>query len=135
MYLLGQWQGRVSELANGDQVKSLTQEIGILRLMLEKIINRCEDDTALEIKTPAISELVLKIEKVVRSCHSLELQSGKLLDKAQILHLASMILGIISDVMSTHINDPQLQEKINAEIADKVIAGIAELGPSDAVKS
>ncbi len=71
-YRLQKYRERINEKADSDVIKSLREEIGILRMIMEEVINRCTDDTDLIIYSPKITDLALKIEKVVVSCHKLE---------------------------------------------------------------
>src|SRR3989304_338034 len=43
-YNLTKWKARVEEFAENEHAKSLREEIGIMRLMMETIINRCLSD-------------------------------------------------------------------------------------------
>lgn len=120
-YRLGRYQARVERFANNSQVKSLREEIGITRMLLEEIVNSCKDETDLIIKSGKISEMVMKIEKLVVSCHKLEVQSGLLLDKVAITNFANTLITIInkhipnSDTVST--------------IADQILNAITQLTP------
>lgn len=111
-YRLGQWQGRVNELADNQQVKSLREEVGVLRMTLEALMLRCQDSNDILIFANKISDLVLKIEKVVSSCHRLEMSAGSLLDKSSILQIA----GVIVETISRHIEDQDVVSIISEEI-------------------
>ncbi len=99
-YRLQQYQSRINEKADSDSVKNLREEIGILRLILEEVINRCKDDNDLMIYSSKIADLVLKIEKVVTSCHRLETSLGQTLDKTTIMNISTRIINIISEYVS-----------------------------------
>lgn len=97
-YLLNRYQHRVNNFADNDQIKSLREEIGILRMLLEQTINKCQNDTELLLYSNKISDLVVKIEKLVASCHKLELATGSLLDRSTVLMLGDVIIQIIGEV-------------------------------------
>lgn len=118
IYRLTKYRARVGELADHDQIKSLREEIGVLRMMLEEIINRCKDDSDLLIYSSKISDLVMKVEKLVSSCHRLELSTGALLDKAAVLQLASAVVEIIS----RHVDDQDLV----SDIADEILVAVSQ---------
>lgn len=115
-YRLGKWQERINEFADNEKVKSLREEIGIARIMLEEIILRCKDSSDLILFTPRISELIVKIEKLVVSCHRLEEKTGILMDKAGAIQLA----GSIVEIVSKFVIDPDDRDKI----ADQIIVVI-----------
>ncbi len=100
MYRLGRWQRRVQELGTSDKVKSLRDEIGILRMLLEERFSKINDTTDLLIQSHTISDMVLKVERVVTACHKIEKSMGDLLDKSEITRFADMVVSIIEDVLS-----------------------------------
>ena len=111
-YRLAKLQDRVNDFADNPQVKSLREEVGILRLVLEEIVNRCQDGSDIILFAPRISEMVLRIEKLVSSCHRLEHQTGLLIDKAGAINIAIQII----EKVSVHVTDPDVLEKIGNDI-------------------
>lgn len=116
-YQLAKWQSSVDSFADEDQVKSLRGEIGILRLMLQETIAKCKDSGQLLLHAGRISDMVMKVEKVVNSCHRLESNMGVLLDKGKILTLAAVIVEIISK----HVLDDEKIAVISSDICKAVI--------------
>jgi len=119
-YRLQIWQKRLDEFAESDNVKSLRDEIGILRILMEEILNKCTDSNQLLIYSSKISDLAIKIEKLVTSCHRLEARMGMLLDKSAALSLA----GQIVDIIGQHVSDPDTIDSISSGI----ISALATLG-------
>lgn|SRR5215471_1213074 len=111
-YRFSRYQGRVNEFADNDQVKSLREEIGVLRMTLEEIVNQCKSSTELVIFSGRIADLVVKIQKLVESCHRLELSSGEMFDKTRALNLASTIINVVSN----HVPNPDILSAISNEI-------------------
>lgn len=116
-YKLGKWQNRVGAFADNPAVKSLREEIGITRMILEEVIGRCPDEASLLMESPRIGDLVTKLEKLVISCHKLEASTGMLLDKTSAIHIASRIVEIISK----NISDADIIDKISEEIITVII--------------
>jgi hypothetical protein len=116
LYRLGKYQTRVNEIADHDQTKSLREEIGITRMVLEEIVSACNDGNDIIFASSKISDLVTKIEKLVSSCHRLEESTGVLLDKSAALHLASVMVGIIGK----YVEDSDAIERISQEIAEAI---------------
>lgn len=96
IYNLSKWAGRVGEIADHDQIKSLREEIGISRVLLEEVVNQCHDSTTLLMYSAKIADLVTRIEKLVSSCHRLEEATGMLLDKTMAIGLATSIVDIVT---------------------------------------
>jgi len=89
---------RVNELTQGPDVKTLYDEIAILRFMLEELLNRFGDDEhELMLHSPNISQMVINITKTVEACQKLEERQGKYLDGVQIDALADALLDIITE--------------------------------------
>jgi hypothetical protein len=114
MYRVQLYEQRLNELAEHDRVKSLRDEIAILRILMEETLNKCTDKSELLLYSGRISELAMKLEKLVTSCNKLEEKMGMLLDKSAALALAGQIVNIIS----TYVTD--------ADIVDKISMGIIE---------
>ncbi len=117
-YRINKWQHRINELADNDSLKSLHEEIGVLRLLMEETLNKCQNSTELLLYSRAISELVLKIEKVVASCHKLELATGQLVNKQNMMFMGDVIIQIIGEVCPP--------DKI-AGVSERIMRTITEL--------
>jgi hypothetical protein len=111
-YLLTKYQARLQRHATSPNIKSLRDEVGILRMMLEERLNRCGDDTDLMIQAGPISDLVVKVEKVVSSCHKLEGSMGQLLDKQAILQFANEMVSVIG----SEVTDPAVLDRIMSKL-------------------
>lgn len=122
-YRLTKWNAKVQRFGNQPEIKSLRDEIGILRLLMEERLNRCNDAQDLILQSAPISDMVMKIEKVVASCHKLEGSMGQLLDKQAILQFAQQVIGIVARELEGE------EQKIDA-IAEGIL-GV--LGDPDAV--
>ena len=115
-YRLQVWQQRVDEFAESKQAKSLKGEIGILRLTLESILTKCQDQTDIILYASKIGDMVSRIERVVISCDRLETKMGMTLDKAAALSFASQIINVVSQ----HVQDPIVIDKISNGIIDSL---------------
>lgn len=116
-YRLTKWQAQADQKVSSTGLKSLRDEIAILRMVLEERLNRCNDAQELMMMSGPISELVMKIEKIVTSCNKLERSMSLLLDKQALLQFASEVVKIITEELSV-IKD---SEPIIANIADRII--------------
>jgi hypothetical protein len=112
-YNLHKYRARIQQFAENPRVKSLREEVGVLRLLLETVLNKCEDETALMIYTSKISELVLKIEKVVASCHNLEAKTGQVLDKTAVINLCEAVVQVIQN----YVDDPDVLAKLSGDLS------------------
>jgi hypothetical protein len=124
MYRLAKYGSRITEFANHAQVKGLRDEIGILRMLLEERLNKCQDNDELLLSSSVLSDLVMKIQSVVGSCHKLEASMGQLLDKQQLIQFAEAIIGVIC----AEITDPDLLARLSTKIeaaTEAQLSGVA----------
>ena len=108
-YRLTKFHARIAEFGNSNHIKSLRDEIGILRIIMEERLNLCIEPTDLILQSQPIAELVSKIERVVVSCHKLEGSMKQLVDKTALLSFATQII----DVISSHIDDEAILDSIS----------------------
>jgi hypothetical protein len=111
-YQLTKFKARVNEFADNNQIKSLREEIGILRMTLEEVLNACQNTHQLMLQSNVIQSLVLNIERLVNSCHKLEESTNFLLDRTSIITLSSRMINLIS----LHVSDPEILEKISDDL-------------------
>lgn len=114
-YRIDQLRSRIDEKLDADQLKSLREEICLLRLLVEERFNRCTDHTDLILQSGPISDLIMKVERVVSTCHKLEGAMGQLMDKQALLQFANQVISIISNHLP--------EDKLSA-VADEIIACI-----------
>jgi hypothetical protein len=120
---VARWKTKIDEKAEATGIKSLRDEIAILRVCLEERLNGCHEAADLILQSGPISDMVMKIERVVGSCHKLEGSMGHLLDKQAILQFAQVVIGIISK----NITD---ESQINI-VADEILTAVGQIGGSD----
>lgn len=115
-YRLKKYQARLTEFAESDKIKSLRDEIGILRILIEERLNICQTDLDLMMHSSVLSDLVMKVEKLVSSCNRLEGQLGTMLDKTQAMQLGAEIVEIIA----RHVESEETVDGIANEIAQSI---------------
>jgi hypothetical protein len=115
-YQLTKWQAHLQRHAGASGIKSLRDEIGILRMVLETRLETCKDATDLILHSGPISDLVAKIERIVVSCHKLEGAMGQMLDKTAVLQFA----GRVIDIVALEVKDEAMMHRI----ADAIIGAL-----------
>lgn len=122
VYQLTRFQAQFERHQDHDEIKTLQGEIALVRMALEMILNKCQDVDDIYMNINRINELVRTIEKLVMSCHKLELSSNTLIGKEKIFTIGDFILGLVGQ----YISDPDvllaLAEKMSSGLID-VIAG------------
>ena len=119
-YQLTMFRAKLERHSGSTEIKSLRDEIGILRMVMETRLNHCKDETDLILQSGPIADLVIKIDKLVCSCHRLEGSLGELLDKTSVLQFANVIIGIISDA--------DIGPEVMNKIADRILVEVGKIG-------
>jgi hypothetical protein len=88
---------RLASLSDHSDIKSLREEIALLRLLIEERRNIARTDADKISAFSAISSAMLSVEKLVKSCHQMEQNLGSLLGKSTIIEIAGRIAKIISE--------------------------------------
>lgn len=118
-YRLTQYQERVGDLTSDNEIKNLRAEIGILRMVLEKIINGAGDDNALICYSGKISDIIIKIKALVTTCHNLDVRLGHILERDKVMLIGEEVVKIVSD----YITDPDHLE----DIANRLVYTITKI--------
>jgi len=121
-YAAAKWQAKIEKHSDAPDIKKLNIEIGVLRLLLEERLTQCKDEIDLMTHSPAISQMVLNIERLVTSCHRLEDKMGHHLDKSAVIQFASQVVEILSE----ELQDAAALTRIADRIA-KAIGGSDDL--------
>lgn len=111
-YILTQWQARIEQFADNDSIKSLREEIGILRLVMENKLNLIKTPSELLQYSGPIQDTALRIKEIVLACHKIEAATGQLLDKQALLDFANSVVTIIS----SYITDSVILDQIANDI-------------------
>ena len=117
IYNLTKWRDQVHRHADNPRLTNLSEELGILRMLMENYEDIIKTPMDMVMYSNQISELVTKIQRLVKDLHSLEKATGNLLDKSAAIKIA----GDIVEIIATHITDSALLEVISSEIIEKVL--------------
>ena len=96
-YKIHLFKERLGDLSNSDNITALHDEVALLRFMIEERIKQCASEGDLLLVSGPLSELIMKVEKVVTSCHKLENSLGKLLGRDRLIQFATEVIDIIND--------------------------------------
>jgi hypothetical protein len=110
------FQPTVDHFAGNEKIKSLREEIGLMRMLLQTIVNRCKDQYELTMEADRLAKLVDQINKLVQSCHKIEEATGTLLDKTVVINIGAMMVNILE----RHVPDKAVLDLIGAEIYEAI---------------
>jgi hypothetical protein len=97
LYRIGRYEHRVKELAEHNAAKTLRQEIGVARMLLEEVLVKCQDSHDLLQYSTKIISMTKTIGELVVSCTRLEDRLGLVLDKNALINLAEQLSQILSE--------------------------------------
>lgn len=117
-------QASLDRHAAVEEVRSLREEIHLARMMVETRLNLIEDDDRGDMLAAFsnVNTYLQTIEKLVSSCHRMEVSLGNLLSKASIFSLGQEIVSILVDELQ-HIDG---YEELIDRISEKIVVTIAE---------
>jgi hypothetical protein len=104
---------RLAELSSHERIKSLREEIALVRILIERRFNLIRTDADLMTSCGTINSMMLTLEKLIKSCHALEQSLGELLSKQAVVRLGQSICEIVIE---------ELQEiEGHEEIIDRIV--------------
>lgn len=124
MYLAARWQEKIGQQAYHPKYKSLREEMGILRMTLERRLDACSDDQSLLLYSGQITELVREIGKLAKVAHVIEKDMGHLLDKTQAEAWVQELLGIIGN----YLPDPEILQFLSQDIIASLANQVKPIG-------
>jgi hypothetical protein len=115
-YQLTRLAERVGAFSNNPNIKDLRDEIGILRMTLEKILEQCDTDNKLLVYSDKITNLVEKVNKIVESCQRMEERNNNLLDRKVVIVIADSIVTLIGQ----YVVDPDVLAELGTKICESI---------------
>lgn len=115
-YLVAKYQERIGFKATDPKIKSLREEMGILRMLLETKLNAVTDDTELLMQSGQISNLVQNIGQLIKVAHHIEKDMNILLDKSQ----AEQWVGELGEIIGRYIEDPEILSMISEDMIESL---------------
>ena len=106
---------RIKQFKNHPDSKKLTEELGLLRLLLEQAVNKCECAYDLVTQSTQLTALVEKIRIVQQANINIEQKLGDLLSMEQVTEIAQALY----DVVTLHIKK-QLPEDVALDTLEDI---------------
>jgi len=110
-YRLSKFHNRISELSNSENIMSLRDEIGILRVIIEEKVNHCSDMTDLLLISVPLTDLLMKAQKLIESAEKFESKMGMLLSKEKVVILAQSLI----DIIAKYVENPEVLDAIGED--------------------
>ena len=78
--------------------RDVAEEIGILRVVLQKTLDKAEED--ITVYSAQINQLILNINKLVNDSIKIEKEAGQLLDRNEVAQIAQELLNAVAEEVS-----------------------------------
>ena len=133
LYLLAKAdeQARLLQLADHEEIRSLREEIALARMLVERRWNTIKNDNDLIMACGSLNTLLLTIERLVKSAHTIEQNLGILLSKSAVMVLGQNICRIIVEELDGIDNYEAIVDSITHRILS-TIASAKDNSPESA---
>jgi hypothetical protein len=122
LYLLAKAdeQARLHKFADHEEIRSLREEIALARMLVEKRWNIVKNDNDLISACGSLNTLLLTIERLVKSAHTIEQNLGILLSKSAVMALGQTICRIIVEELDGIENYEAVVDSITQRILSTI---------------
>lgn len=101
------------KMKNISAFHSLSEEIAIIRTLIETKLNVCQDENDLLMQSDAIANMVKNLRELIVASSSITLKMGDVLTAEQAHDMVANIITIISN----HVTDTEVLENLSKDIA------------------
>lgn len=115
------YQQKYLDFAKSSELRTLTDEIAILRMVMSERLNMITNDSEMLASCGQLASLALTIEKLVKTCHTLESRLGTLLAKPALLGIANDLVQILLLELVNVPNYEDLVDRISEQILKVIV--------------
>jgi hypothetical protein len=116
MYLSAKWTDRIGRQASHPRIKSLAEEIGIVRMTLEAKLGQIHDEKMLVMQSTGIVSLVTALKDLVKVWQHVEKTSGEVIDRNKM----QLFVQELIEILSRYIADPEILQMIGEDINESI---------------
>ena len=96
-YAKNKWAASIRDNAHDSEIKSLREELGIARIMLNQILNRCNDSHDLLMMSGPIDNMLKTINLIQKTSHTIEKDLDNMLGPEAIEAFGNELFEIIME--------------------------------------
>lgn len=121
-YILGNpdLQSRYDRFSAVEEMRSLRDEIALARAVIEKRLGEIHTESDFLAACGTVNSYLQTIEKLVSSCHRMEVSLGNLLNKASIFALGKELVEILIEELEGVPGYEEIVDRISAKIASAI---------------
>lgn len=116
MYLSAKWQEKIGRQVDHPKIKSLAEEVGIIRMTIEAKLESCKDDKDLLMSSHSLVSLVSTVKDLVKIWQHVEERTGQVLDRSTMNVFVSDLL----EILMRYIDDPEILQMIGEDIEESL---------------
>lgn len=116
------YRTRLAQLAEHSDVKSLRDEIALARLLVERRFELIKNDADLINACGQLNALLLTVDRLVKSAHSIEQSLGVLLARDTVLRLGQSICEILADELELVPGHEEIIERVTDRLINTISA-------------
>ena len=116
MYLLAKWNDRIGHHATHPRIKTLANEIGIVRMLIEQRLNQIKDEKELVLHAAGIVNLTNSVRDMMKTWQHIEERSGQVIDRAKM----GLFVQDLIEILSRYIGDPDILQMIGEDISESI---------------
>ena len=113
-------RNRLTQLTDHEEIKSLREEIGLTRILIEELLNSAQGNTELLQKSATFIGLVQTLERLIKTSHQIEQNLGFLLSKPTVILLGQQIIHILIDELQGVDEYEQRIDRITGRMFDTI---------------
>jgi hypothetical protein len=126
-YLLSKYRGRIDQFTDNKAIYNIREELGMVRMLLETRLNKCETEDDLLMNSPAIADLVDRASKMVHSSVKLEEKLRNLLDVNAVNQFSEALTKGVIDIVDGLDVPKEQRDEILDKLADIVEKAMPKL--------
>jgi hypothetical protein len=104
---LRQVEQKINAIERNPRSQSMRDEIGILRVMLQEILDSCTDEALLVLRAGEITNLTVSIEKLMKTSFTMDKEMKELMTKDDAKALAQKLLNVLIDNIQEYEKEQQ----------------------------
>lgn len=128
-YLLAQAadQAQLARFSESETIKSLRDEIALARMMVERHWNAIKTDNDFVSRSSSVNTLLLTIERLVKSSHSIEQSMQSLLGREHVIAFGQMLVQAVMDELVNVPGCEHIMDRVVAKVFATLSGGAANL--------
>lgn len=122
---------RLTQLRDHEEIKSLREEIALTRILIEERWNQATSDADLLLACPMLNQLLLTLERLIKSSHQIEQNLGTLLSKSAVVTLGQSLVQLLIEELKQVPNYEEVIDRITDKLfntIDKTVSSASQAG-------